>query len=151
VAAGTGVRVLVVDDNQDAADSLGELLALLGYRAEVAYDPAQALALASAAMPEVAILDIGLPGMDGFELGGRLRGLAGGAGSARSAWRWCTCCCSSCSYCFAQSALVSYLKGNGGAHHAEQFPDLKQQIEACCRKLDWRWCRKPTCCRWAAC
>jgi len=80
VAAGSGVRVLVVDDNQDAADSLGELLALLGYRAEVAYDPAQALALASAAMPEVAILDIGLPGMDGFELGGRLRGLTGGAG-----------------------------------------------------------------------
>ena len=75
-----GTRVLVVDDNQDAADSLSDLLAALGYRAEVAYDPAQAIALASAAMPEVAILDIGLPGMDGFELAGHLRGLAGGAG-----------------------------------------------------------------------
>jgi CheY-like chemotaxis protein len=74
-----GTRVLVVDDNQDAADSLGDLLGALGYRAEVAYDPAQAIALASAAMPEVAILDIGLPGMDGFELAGHLRGLPGGA------------------------------------------------------------------------
>jgi signal transduction histidine kinase/CheY-like chemotaxis protein len=77
--AGRGTRVLVVDDNQDAADSLGDLLGALGYSAEVAYDPAQAIALASAAMPQVAILDIGLPGMDGFELAGHLRGLPGGA------------------------------------------------------------------------
>jgi signal transduction histidine kinase len=76
----SGTRVLVVDDNQDAADSLGDLLGALGYRAEVAYDPVQAIAQASAAMPEVAILDIGLPGMDGFELAGHLRRLPGGAG-----------------------------------------------------------------------
>jgi signal transduction histidine kinase/CheY-like chemotaxis protein len=76
----TGTRVLVVDDNQDAADSLGDLLGALGYRATVAYDPAQAIALASASMPEVAILDIGLPGMDGFELAAHLRGLPDGAG-----------------------------------------------------------------------
>jgi signal transduction histidine kinase/CheY-like chemotaxis protein len=78
--AGSGLRVLVVDDNQDAADSLGDLLGALGYSAEVAYDPAQAIALASASMPQVAILDIGLPGMDGFELAGHLRGLPGGPG-----------------------------------------------------------------------
>ncbi|MRW93804.1 response regulator [Duganella sp. FT80W] len=77
---GSGTRVLVVDDNQDAADSLGELLGALGYRAAVAYDPAQAIALAAATMPEVAILDIGLPGMDGFELAGHLRQLPGGTG-----------------------------------------------------------------------
>ncbi|MBV7538410.1 response regulator [Duganella sp. sic0402] len=76
--AATGAQVLVVDDNQDAADSLGELLAALGYRALVAYDPAQALALVSSGMPQVAILDIGLPGMDGFELAGHLRKLPGG-------------------------------------------------------------------------
>jgi signal transduction histidine kinase len=75
-----GLRVLVVDDNQDAADSLGELLGALGFQAEVAYDPAQAIAQAAAAMPQVAILDIGLPGMDGFELAGVLRRLPGGAG-----------------------------------------------------------------------
>ncbi|MFS2005196.1 ATP-binding protein [Duganella sp. CT11-25] len=79
-APASGTRVLVVDDNQDAADSLGDLLGALGYRAEVAYDPVQAIAQASAAMPEVAILDIGLPGMDGFELAGHLRRLPGGAG-----------------------------------------------------------------------
>ncbi|WP_166454936.1 hybrid sensor histidine kinase/response regulator [Duganella aquatilis] len=76
---GSGLRVLVVDDNQDAADSLGELLGALGYRPEVAYDPVQAIALAAAGMQDVAILDIGLPGMDGFELAGRLRQLPGGA------------------------------------------------------------------------
>jgi signal transduction histidine kinase len=74
-----GLRVLVVDDNQDAADSLGELLGALGYQATVAYDPAQAIALASGSMPDVAILDIGLPGMDGFELAGHLRGLPASA------------------------------------------------------------------------
>ncbi len=76
---GASVRVLVVDDNQDAADSLAELLGALGYEASVAYDPAQAIAAASVAMPQVAILDIGLPGMDGFELAGRLRALPHGA------------------------------------------------------------------------
>jgi len=78
--AGTGVRVLVVDDNQDAADSLAELLGALGYAASVAYDPAQAIAAATASMPQVAILDIGLPGMDGFELAGCLRALPQGPG-----------------------------------------------------------------------
>ncbi|MET0322379.1 MAG: ATP-binding protein [Duganella sp.] len=74
-----GTRVLVVDDNQDAADSLAELLGALGYQASVAYDPAQAIAAATAAMPQVAILDIGLPGMDGFALAGCLRALPQGA------------------------------------------------------------------------
>jgi signal transduction histidine kinase len=77
--AGTGARVLVVDDNLDAADSLGDLLGALGYHATVAYDPAQAIAAAGGAMPQVAILDIGLPGMDGFELAGHLRRLPDGA------------------------------------------------------------------------
>ncbi|HEX7987145.1 MAG TPA: ATP-binding protein [Duganella sp.] len=77
-AAGGGTRVLVVDDNQDAADSLADLLGALGYSASVAYDPAQALAEAGKAMPQVAILDIGLPGMDGFELAAHLRRLPRG-------------------------------------------------------------------------
>ena len=80
----SGTSVLVVDDNQDAADSLSDLLGALGYQATVAYDPAQAISVAAAAgadaMPQVAILDIGLPGMDGFELAGHLRRLPGGAG-----------------------------------------------------------------------
>ncbi|MYM21175.1 response regulator [Duganella sp. FT135W] len=80
LAQGSGPRVLVVDDNQDAADSLGELLGALGYRTTVAYDPAHAIALAEEGMPDVAILDIGLPGMDGFALAEHLRLLPAGAG-----------------------------------------------------------------------
>jgi CheY-like chemotaxis protein len=79
-AQGGGTRVLVVDDNRDAADSLADLLGALGYNATVAYDPAHAIAEAGKAMPQVAILDIGLPGMDGFELAAHLRGLPGGDG-----------------------------------------------------------------------
>ena len=79
-AQGGGPRVLVVDDNQDAADSLADLLGALGYSASVAYDPAHAIAEAAKAMPQVAILDIGLPGMDGFELAAHLRRLPRGDG-----------------------------------------------------------------------
>ena len=79
-ARGGGTRVLVVDDNQDAADSLADLLGALGYSATVAYDPAHAIAEAANAMPQVAILDIGLPGMDGFELAAHLRRLPRGDG-----------------------------------------------------------------------
>ncbi|USX15102.1 hybrid sensor histidine kinase/response regulator [Oxalobacteraceae bacterium OTU3CAMAD1] len=79
-AQGGGTRVLVVDDNQDAADSLADLLGALGYSASVAYDPAHAIAEAAKAMPQVAILDIGLPGMDGFELAAHLRRLPRGDG-----------------------------------------------------------------------
>ena len=67
--AGTlDVRVLVVDDNVDAAESLAEILRLLGAGVTVAHDGAQALGLAGAgSTPDVVLLDIGLPGMDGYE------------------------------------------------------------------------------------
>jgi CheY-like chemotaxis protein len=65
--------VLVVDDNHDAADSLAALLDSLGARCAVAYDGPQALEVAARERPAVAILDIGMPGMDGHELAARLR------------------------------------------------------------------------------
>jgi CheY-like chemotaxis protein/nitrogen-specific signal transduction histidine kinase len=65
--------VLVVDDNRDAADSLAALLDILGVSCAVAYDGQQALVLAARVRPAVAILDIGMPGMDGHELAARLR------------------------------------------------------------------------------
>lgn len=71
-------RVLVVDDNQDAAALLGELLKASGYAVSLAPDGARALEQSAAFAPEFAILDIGLPGMDGFELATRLRALPGG-------------------------------------------------------------------------
>ncbi|BDG01927.1 PAS domain-containing hybrid sensor histidine kinase/response regulator [Anaeromyxobacter oryzae] len=72
-----GLRVLVVDDNADAADSLAEIARMLGHDAEVAYDGPSALAKARALPPDVVLCDIGLPGMSGYEVARALR--AGGA------------------------------------------------------------------------
>ena len=69
----SGHRLLVVDDNRDAAMSLAMLLRLLGHEVEIAHDGASALALASAFVPHVVFLDIGMPGMDGYEVARRLR------------------------------------------------------------------------------
>jgi CheY-like chemotaxis protein len=66
-------RVLVVDDNHDARDSLGDLLVLSGHEVRVARSGPQAIELAREFRPDVALLDIGLPGMSGYELAGRLR------------------------------------------------------------------------------
>jgi signal transduction histidine kinase/PAS domain-containing protein len=66
-------RVLVVDDNVDAAETLTEFLSALGYEAAVAHDGLVALDVAASFQPAVALLDIGLPVMDGYELARRLR------------------------------------------------------------------------------
>lgn len=67
------LRILCVDDNRDAADTLGVLLELVGYGARVCYDGFSALDAADAYRPDAAILDLTMPGMDGDELGRRLR------------------------------------------------------------------------------
>ena len=68
-----GRRVLVVDDNEDAAEALAEALVDLGHAVEVAHDGPQALAKLETFSPDVALLDIGLPLMDGYELARRIR------------------------------------------------------------------------------
>ena len=68
-----GRRVLVVDDNEDAAQSLAKALADLGHAVEVAHNGPQALAKLEKFSPENALLDIGLPLMDGYELARRIR------------------------------------------------------------------------------
>ena len=73
VATNSGHPVLVVDDVKDAADSVAELLASWDYRAVVAYDGAAALRLASTTRPRVVLLDIGLPGRDGYQIAQELR------------------------------------------------------------------------------
>jgi CheY-like chemotaxis protein/two-component sensor histidine kinase len=70
---GEGLRVLVVDDSVDSARSLGTLLELLGHDVVVAHGGAQALKIVATRPPQVAVLDIGMPGMDGYELARRLR------------------------------------------------------------------------------
>jgi CheY-like chemotaxis protein len=68
-----GSRVLIVDDNEDASELLAETLSNAGYETAVAYDGPEALRSAAASPPDVALIDIGLPVMDGYELAARLR------------------------------------------------------------------------------
>ncbi len=69
----SGKRLLVVDDNQDAADSLAMLLRLQGHEVRVAYSGMAALEMTKTYSPDVVLLDIGMPGMDGYEVARRLR------------------------------------------------------------------------------
>jgi CheY-like chemotaxis protein/anti-sigma regulatory factor (Ser/Thr protein kinase) len=73
-AAGGRCKILVVDDNFDAAESLALLLRVEGHDVQVCHDGAEALAAVTAFYPDVVLLDIGLPGMDGYEVARRLRG-----------------------------------------------------------------------------
>lgn len=68
-----GLRILVVDDNADAADSLALLLRLEGHDVRLANDGATALDLARRSRPDIAFLDLGMPGMDGFQVCRKLR------------------------------------------------------------------------------
>jgi CheY-like chemotaxis protein len=67
------LRVLLVDDNADSADGLAMLLELQGHETRVAYDGESALETARSFRPHAALLDIGMPSMDGYELARRLR------------------------------------------------------------------------------
>jgi CheY-like chemotaxis protein len=78
-SAARGRRILVVDDNRDGAEMISALLEEAGHDVRIATDPLQALALATAFQPEVAILDIGLPVMDGDLLARELRSQLGDA------------------------------------------------------------------------
>jgi PAS domain S-box-containing protein len=74
-AAPGGLRILVTDDNRDAADSLASLLAAAGHTVQTAYAGEDALRLAPEFAPDLAILDIGMPGMDGYQTARALRAL----------------------------------------------------------------------------
>jgi CheY-like chemotaxis protein len=67
------LRLLVVDDNVDAADTLALLLRQAGHQVRVAHTGAAAVQSALSCQPEVVLLDIGLPGMDGYQVAARLR------------------------------------------------------------------------------
>ncbi len=72
-----GRDILIVEDNKDGADSLALLLRLLGHNVRVAYNGSEALHLAATLHPQIVLLDIGLPGMSGFEVARRLRAQPG--------------------------------------------------------------------------
>jgi CheY-like chemotaxis protein len=66
-------RILVVDDSRDSADSLAMLLQILGHEVSTAYDGEQAAEVAGASRPDLVLLDIGMPKLDGYEVCRRLR------------------------------------------------------------------------------
>jgi CheY-like chemotaxis protein len=67
------LKVVVVDDNEDGADSLADLLGILGHQVRVAYDGPNGISAVRAFDPDIVLLDIGLPGLDGYEVARRLR------------------------------------------------------------------------------
>ena len=68
-------RVLIVDDNHDSATSMAMLLQIYGYDARIAHDGPASLDIAREFEPQAVVLDIGLPGMDGYQVAFRLREL----------------------------------------------------------------------------
>jgi CheY-like chemotaxis protein len=74
-----GLRVLVIDDNRDSADSATDVLRLLGNEVDSAYDGESGVAAARRLRPHVILLDLAMPGMDGFEARRRLREQPGGS------------------------------------------------------------------------
>jgi CheY-like chemotaxis protein len=72
-SSGTASRVLLVDDNVDAVESMEILLQAFGYEVATAFHPDQALAQLEAFGPAAAVIDIGLPGMDGYQLAAEIR------------------------------------------------------------------------------
>jgi DNA-binding response OmpR family regulator len=82
-------RVLIVDDNRDAADLIAEFLELSGHATTLAYDGRAALTMACHFKPDVILLDLGLPDLDGFQVAAALRELREFAGTrvvALTAW-----------------------------------------------------------------
>lgn len=70
-------RILLIDDNYDAIDSMGALLTLLDYDVRTAENAEEALTIATKFQPHLILSDIGLPGMDGYQLAPELRRVAG--------------------------------------------------------------------------
>jgi CheY-like chemotaxis protein len=66
-------KILVVDDNTDAADSLATLLGVMGYEVRIAYDGPEAIEAADEFQPAVALLDIGLPKLSGYDIARHVR------------------------------------------------------------------------------
>jgi CheY-like chemotaxis protein len=79
-AAAAGLRILVVDDNRDAAESLSLLLRTRGHDVRTAHDGVAGLEAAASFRPDVALLDIGMPRLSGYDLARRIRGQAWGQG-----------------------------------------------------------------------
>ena len=113
LAAFPNRRILVVDDNRDAAETLGALLRALGATVALAHSGRSALDLLDAFDPDAVLLDIGMPGMDGYEVARRLRAMPARAHTlliALTGW--------------GQDQDVSQSRAAGFDHHMVKPPDL---------------------------
>lgn len=81
----TPLKVLVVDDNADFATSLARLIAHCGHRTQIALDGYAAVEMAEAFRPHLILVDLNMPGLDGYEVCQRVRGTAWGAHTAIAA------------------------------------------------------------------
>jgi CheY-like chemotaxis protein len=72
-----GSRILIVDDDQDMVEIFADVLGELGFETRIARDGPTALNIAQSFRPNVCLLDIGMPVMDGYEIAAKLRGLSG--------------------------------------------------------------------------
>jgi CheY-like chemotaxis protein len=72
------LSILIVDDNRDGADALAMLAEFLGHDVQTAYDGENALRIAASSWPDIAVLDLSMPGMDGLHVARQLRTLAAG-------------------------------------------------------------------------
>jgi signal transduction histidine kinase len=79
-AQGVPMRVLVIDDNRDAADTLAAMVRMLGHQAEAMYDPHAVEAAVQHMDPDLVFLDLGMPGRSGFDVARSLRAQSGGRG-----------------------------------------------------------------------
>jgi CheY-like chemotaxis protein len=124
------IRVLCVDDNRDAAETLAVLLELIGFETRACFDGPTALAVADEFRPDVCLLDVNMPRMDGHELAGRLRSAAGGrpmmlvAATARS-----------------DDADRDRTAGAGFHHHLVKPIDLTSLLDAMSTFVGSRWQR----------
>jgi PAS domain S-box-containing protein len=85
LAPGRRLRVLVVDDNVDGATTLSMLVGLRGHETAVAHDGPEALTMLAAFTPHLVLCDIGLPGLDGYEIARRVRAVESARGGGRTA------------------------------------------------------------------
>jgi PAS domain S-box-containing protein len=123
-SAGSGGRILVVDDNTDAAAALAELLGLMGHAVETAPDGTTALARAAAQADWAAfILDIGLPDMTGYEMARRLRATGAGAGAVFIALTG-----------YGQATDRAFSRRAGFDHHLVKPADLSLLLDLLARR-----------------
>lgn len=118
-APGTATRVLVVDDQRDVADSLARLLELLGYDVRAELDPVAALATAESFRPHAALVDIGLPTMNGYALAEQLRTRLGASAPVLIALSG-----------YAQQQDRRHSRAAGFATHLAKPVDLDELVQA---------------------